>query len=96
MSISCVEQLQRQVTSHFRVGFSQQANLASGEGAIVRASTRRHLEVVLLQGKMIAAQALLKEFGVLDVARTGRVAMPRDSGINTQLLNARRAPQVML
>ena len=41
-------------------------------------------------------QGLLKELSILEVARTGRVAQPRDSGINTKLLQKSKGKQVMI
>eukprot|EP00208_Stichococcus_sp_RCC1054_P004217 CAMPEP_0206137548 /NCGR_PEP_ID=MMETSP1473-20131121/2652_1 /ASSEMBLY_ACC=CAM_ASM_001109 /TAXON_ID=1461547 /ORGANISM="Stichococcus sp, Strain RCC1054" /LENGTH=516 /DNA_ID=CAMNT_0053530689 /DNA_START=1652 /DNA_END=3202 /DNA_ORIENTATION=- len=66
-------------------------------GKVIDVSPRTMtLELQGREEKMIAAQGLLKEFSILEVARTGRVALPRDSGINTKLLEKSRGKQVMI
>merc|ERR1719352_438877 len=45
------------------------------------------LEMVGDADKTTAMLQLLKDFGIVEVARTGRVALTRDSGIDTRLLN---------
>ena len=44
------------------------------------------LEVVGDPGKLVALEKLLNPYGILEIARTGKVALKRASGINTEIL----------
>lgn len=46
------------------------------------------LEVVGDPGKLVAIEKLLAPYGILEIARTGKVALERASGVNTELLKA--------
>ncbi len=46
------------------------------------------LEVVGDPGKLVALEKLLTPYGILEIARTGKVALERASGVNTELLKA--------
>lgn len=49
------------------------------------------LEVVGDPGKMVAIVQVLQKFGLREVARTGKVALTRESGVNTELLKSLEA-----
>ncbi|MFM7530337.1 MAG: acetolactate synthase small subunit, partial [Nodosilinea sp.] len=44
------------------------------------------LEVVGDPGKMVAIVQVLNRFGLREIARTGKIALPRESGVNTEYL----------
>ena len=44
------------------------------------------LEVVGDPGKLVALEQLLDRYGILEIARTGKVALKRASGVNSELL----------
>tara|TARA_Y100001970_G_scaffold294290_1_gene449865 strand:+ start:2660 stop:3166 length:507 start_codon:yes stop_codon:yes gene_type:complete len=44
------------------------------------------LEVVGDPGKLVALEKLLKPYGILEIARTGKISLKRASGINTEML----------
>ncbi|MGK7889003.1 MAG: acetolactate synthase small subunit [Leptolyngbyaceae cyanobacterium] len=46
------------------------------------------LEVVGDPGKMVAIVQVLARFGVREIARTGKIALPRESGVNTEYLKS--------
>nr|WDB00600.1 acetohydroxyacid synthase small subunit [Cavernulicola chilensis] len=46
------------------------------------------LEVTGDPGKIVAIQQLLTKFGIVEVARTGKIALTRSSEVNTEFLRA--------
>lgn len=46
------------------------------------------LEVVGDPGKMVAIMQVLQKFGLREVARTGKIALTRESGVNTEFLKS--------
>ena len=49
------------------------------------------LEVVGDAGKIVAIVQVLQKFGLREVARTGRIALTRESGVNTEWLKSLEA-----
>jgi acetolactate synthase-1/3 small subunit len=54
------------------------------------------LEVVGDPGKMVAIAQMLNRFGIREIARTGKVSLPRESGVNTEYLKAQSSLEVRL
>ena len=52
------------------------------------------LEVVGDPGKMVAIVKVLNRFGIREIARTGKIALPRESGVNTEYLKGMTAARV--
>jgi len=49
------------------------------------------LEAVGEPGKMVAIVQVLQKFGLREIARTGKIALTRESGVNTELLKSLEA-----
>ncbi|MBP0021656.1 MAG: acetolactate synthase small subunit [Cyanobacteria bacterium SBLK] len=49
------------------------------------------IEVVGDPGKMVAIVQMLNKFGIREIARTGKIALTRESGVNTEYLKSLEA-----
>jgi len=49
------------------------------------------VEVVGDPGKMVAIVQMLNKFGIREIARTGKIALQRESGVNTEYLKSLEA-----
>ncbi|NEP11399.1 MAG: acetolactate synthase small subunit [Symploca sp. SIO1A3] len=49
------------------------------------------IEVVGDPGKMVAIVQVLNKFGIREIARTGKISLTRDSGVNTEYLKSLEA-----
>lgn len=52
------------------------------------------IEVVGDPGKMVAIVQVLQKFGIREIARTGKISLTRESGVNTELLKSLEARMV--
>ena len=53
------------------------------------------LEVVGDPGKMVAIVQVLERFGIREIARTGKIALTRESGVKTEYLKSRAEAKVL-
>lgn len=51
------------------------------------------IEVVGDPGKMVAIVQMLNRFGIREIARTGKIALVRESGVNTEYLKSQLSKQ---
>ncbi len=49
------------------------------------------IEVVGDPGKLVAIIQMLTKFGIKEIARTGKIALTRESGVNTEYLKSLEA-----
>ena len=49
------------------------------------------IEVVGDPGKLVAISQMLNKFGIREIARTGKIALTRESGVNTEYLKSLEA-----
>jgi acetolactate synthase I/III small subunit len=49
------------------------------------------IEIVGDPGKLVAIVQVLERFGILEIARTGKIALTRQSGVNTEFLKSLEA-----
>ena len=49
------------------------------------------IEAVGDPGKMVAIIQMLNKFGIKEIARTGKIALVRESGVNTEYLKSLEA-----
>lgn len=63
------------------------ADIYSGKVAHLTGQTMT-MEVIGTEETMESLQSLLSAYGVIEVARTGRIALSRESRMNTRLLEA--------
>ncbi len=54
------------------------------------------IQVVGDPGKMVATIQMLNKFGIREIARTGKLALVRESGVNTEYLKIRPNPLAKL
>ena len=53
------------------------------------------LEVVGDPGKLVTIEKIMAPYGIIEIARTGRVALKRASGINTEMLNTKPSDNLL-
>jgi acetolactate synthase-1/3 small subunit len=88
-NLPCVERelmlLKVQTTNLTRSEILEIANIFRAK-VVDLAETTLTLEVTGDPGKMVAIEQLLTKFGILEIARTGKISLVRESNVDTQYL----------
>lgn len=88
-NIPCVERqlvlLKIKASQENRSGILEIANIFRAKVVDI-ASEHLILEVTGDPGKMVAIEQLLSHYGIVEIARTGKISLVRASNVNTELL----------